>query len=101
MRRQVRNDAVAQTVMDIFTIRDADRQLDVFDRAIVPRARQSIVRARAAYEVGRLSLLELLDGQRSLIAIERLVANLRVMREKSVADLEAITARGLEGSFRT
>ena len=96
MRRQTRYDLVAQTIMDIFTIRDADRQLDVFDHAIVPRAKQSITLARAAYESGHVSLLDLLDGQRSLIAIERLVANLRVMRAKSMADLEAVTARGLE-----
>jgi len=100
MRRQTRYDLVAQTIMDIFTIRDADRQLDVFGHAIVPRAKQSITLARAAYESGRLSLLELLDFQRSLIAIERLVANLRVMRAKSMADLEAVTAQGLEGTER-
>jgi hypothetical protein len=36
-----------------------------------------------------------LDDQRSLIAIERLVANLRITREKHLAELESITTSDL------
>jgi len=94
-RRQAGNDLTAQVIADITIIRDAGRQLDLFDHAILPRARQVVNVGRSAYETSHASLLELLDDQRSLIAIERLVANLRITREKHLADLESITTRDL------
>jgi outer membrane protein TolC len=95
MRRQTRHNLGAQVVMDITILRDADRQLELFDHTILPRARQVVTVARSAYESGHSSLLDLLDSQRSLISIQRLVANLRVTHEKELADLEAIAARPL------
>jgi len=96
MRRQTHNDLNAVVVMDIRTLRDADRQLDLFEHTVLPRARQVVTVARSAYEAGQSTLLDLLDSQRSLIAIQRLLANLRVAREKRLADLEAIAALSLE-----
>jgi cobalt-zinc-cadmium efflux system outer membrane protein len=95
MRRQAGNDLAAQVVMDITIIRDADRQLDLFEHTVLPRARQIVEIGRSAYETGHASLLDLLDDQRSLIAIERLVANLRIAREKHLAELESISTSDL------
>jgi outer membrane protein TolC len=97
MHRQARNDLSARVVMDIRTLRDADRQLDLFEHTILPRARQVATVARWAYEAGQSSLLDWLDGERSLIAIQRLVANLHTVRAKRLADLEAVTAQELHG----
>ncbi len=96
MRRQAGNDLNARVVMDLTTLRDADRQLGLFDHTILPRARRVVEIARSAYESGRASLLDLLDSQRSLIAIERLVANLRVTREKRLSELESVVALTLD-----
>ena len=90
MRRQTHNDLNAQIVMDLSTLRDADRQLDLFEHTVLPRARQVVTIARTAYETGQATLLDLLDGQRSLTAIQRLVATLRITREKRLSELEAI-----------
>jgi outer membrane protein TolC len=101
MRREVGNNLTAQVIADIKIIRDADRQLDLFDNTILPRARQVVNVARTAFETGdasetdAASLLNLLDDQRSLIAIERLAAKLRIMRETRLAELESITTTDL------
>jgi outer membrane protein TolC len=50
---------------------------------------------RSAYETGQATLLDLLDGERSLIAIQRLVATLKETREEHLADLESITTLDL------
>lgn len=92
MRRQLGNDLSARIVFDIATLRDASRQLELLDHTILPRARQTVGIARSAYESGRSSLLDVLDGQRSLISIQRLISNLRATRAKRLADLESITA---------
>lgn len=96
LRRQTRNDLRAQVVMDLSTIRDADRQLDLFEHTVLPRARQGVTVGRSAYEAGQSSLLDLLDAQRSLITLHRLVAHLRATREQRLADLEMIIARPLD-----
>ena len=76
-------------------LRDADRQIELFEHTILPRARQVVTVSRAAYEAGRSTLLDLLEGERSLIAVQRLVVTLRVTRAKRLAGLEAVTASDL------
>jgi outer membrane protein, heavy metal efflux system len=101
MRREVGNNLTALVIADIKIVRDADRQLDLFDRTILPRARQVVNVARSAFETGNASetdaasLLNLLDDQRSLIAIERIAAKLRITRETHLAELESITTSDL------
>jgi outer membrane protein, heavy metal efflux system len=101
MHQEVGNNLTAQAIADIKFIRDADRQLDLFDHTILPRARQVVDVARTAFETGdasetdAASLLNLLDDQRSLIAIERLTAKLRITREIHLAELESITTSDL------
>ena len=95
MRRQAGNDLSAQVVSDLTTVRDADRQLALAEGTILPRARQAVIVSRSSYEAGRASLIDLIDAQRSLIAIERLAATLRASREKRLADLETMSARSL------
>jgi outer membrane protein, heavy metal efflux system len=101
MRRQVGNNLTAKAIADITIIRDAGRQLDLFDHTILPRARQVVNVARTAFETGdasetdAASLLNLLDDQRSLIAIERFAAKLRITQATHLAELESITASDL------
>jgi outer membrane protein TolC len=101
MHQEVGNNLTAQVIADIKFIRDADRQLDLFDHTILPRARQVVDVARTAFETGdasetdATSLLNLLDDQRSLIAIERLTAKLKITREIHLAELESITTSDL------
>lgn len=95
MRRQAGNDLAAQVVADITIIRDADRQLALFEHTVLPRAREVVVIGRSAYETGHDTLLNLLDDQRSLIAIERVVAQLKIARQKRVVELESVMTRHL------
>ena len=101
MRREVGNNLTAQVIADITIIRDAGRQLDLFDHTILPRAHQVVNVARSAFETGDASetdaapLLNLLDAQRSEIAIERLAAKLRITQATHLAELESITATDL------
>lgn len=92
MRRQAGNDLAAQVVSDITTIRDADRQLDLLQHTILPRARQAVSLVRTAYQTGSASLSDLLDAQRSLIDIERLTATLQITRDKRLVEIESIDA---------
>ena len=100
MRRQTKNDLNARVVMDIPSLRDADRQLQLFNATVLPRTRQVVIIGRSAYEAGQSTLIDFLDSERSLITVQRLVANLRIARNKRLIDLESVTARGLEDMNR-
>jgi cobalt-zinc-cadmium efflux system outer membrane protein len=89
-RRQAGDNLSAQVTADIAMIRDADRQIDLFNHVLLPRVRQTVAVDRSAYETGHAPLLDLLDDQRSVIPIERLVANLETARDKRIAELESI-----------
>ena len=91
-RRQMESDLSAQIVLDLTTVKDLDRQLDVFEHLVLPRARFAVDISRSSYENSHASLLDFLETQRSVVAIQRLVANLRAAREKRLFDLEAIVA---------
>jgi outer membrane protein TolC len=95
-RRQIGDDLAAELVADLSGIHDADRQLHLFDNTILPRARQAETVTRASYEAGQATLLDLLDAQRSLIAIERMRATLWANRTKAVLRVEAIVALPME-----
>jgi len=72
MRRQSTNDIAATLVMDLYTVRDSERQLQLFTGTILPRAEQAVSITRSSYETGQASLLDFLDTQRSLIALKRM-----------------------------
>jgi len=95
-RRRTKSDLAAQAIMDIATLRDADRQLQLFEQAILPRSRQEVALTRAAYESATATLLDLLDSQRSLIDTEQLVVTLRITRDKRLADLESLAAAPIQ-----
>jgi outer membrane protein, heavy metal efflux system len=107
MRREVGNNLTAQVIADITIIRDAGRQLDLFDHTILPRARQVVNVAQSAFETGNASetdaasLLNLLDDQRSSIAIERIAAKLRITQATHLAELESITTSDLTSLHHT
>ena len=93
VRHQAENDIASLIVSDSNFIHDADRQIKLFESSVLPRAHQFVTIARSSYETGRSSYLELVQGEQSLISIERLLDNLRTAREKRLLELEAIIAR--------
>jgi cobalt-zinc-cadmium efflux system outer membrane protein len=89
-QRQSSNDLAAQLIEDIATLRDADRQLDLLENTILPRTRQAVALAQMAYQTANASLLDLLDSERSLIDLERLIAKLKIIRDERAIDIESI-----------
>ena len=89
MRRQAGNDLAARVVADLLAVRDMERELALLEETVLPRVARLVALARSSYEAGRSPLFDLLDAERSRIAIERLVADLRAARAKRLAGLEA------------
>jgi len=95
MRRQTASDLSARVMSDLAQIHDADRQIDLFENTLLPRAREIVAGLQRTYTAGQSSMLDLLDAQRSQIALRRMLADLRTTREKQRADLEAAAGLGM------
>ena len=88
MRRQARLDLRSRVVSDVAAVRDGERELDVLERSALPHVRQLIDVTRAGYEGGQASVGDLVDTERSDVALRRLAAQIRVSRARQLVDLE-------------
>jgi len=79
-------------------LRDSQRQVELLDKTLLPRAQQIVAASQNAYASGAgggPGLLDLLDSQRSLISLQRMRAELQIEESRQVADLEEIAAEPL------
>ena len=96
MYRQTRFDQAAQVVAVLVALRNSQRQAEVFERQILPRAQQAEGVARATYSAGGTSFTDLIETQRTLLDIRLLIAEARAAREQSLAELEALVGVEIE-----
>ena len=91
-RRQAEHDLRARLLSALFDARDVERAVALYEAAILPRSEQIVETSRAAYAAGQVPAIELLDAQRARIEARLMAAELRIEREKLVAELEAMAA---------
>jgi cobalt-zinc-cadmium efflux system outer membrane protein len=70
--------------------REASRNLSVIDEQLMPRARQSLDVARAAYLSGRLEFINVIEAQRELLNLQLERVDALKQREISLAELSLI-----------
>ena len=82
-----------------FRIETIERQLNLFESALIPQAEQALRSTEAAYSNGTAEVTSLLDIQRMLLDVQLGLARLQADYLKAVADLErAIGAVVPEGA---
>jgi outer membrane protein TolC len=96
MLRQTRSDRAASFVANLYIMRNAERQAALYQERIVPAAEQLINSSRNDYASGRLAFADLIDSQRILIAVRRTVAQVKIEREKRLAEIEALAGVDIE-----
>lgn len=78
-----------------FRIETIARQLDLFERALVPQAEQALLSTESAYSNGTVEVTGLLDSQRALLDVQLGLARLQADYLKAVADLERTIGSGV------
>jgi cobalt-zinc-cadmium efflux system outer membrane protein len=96
MYRQTRLDRAASFVAALYSLRNSERQVEVFEKQILPRAEQSVQVALESYAAGGTSFTDLIDIQRTLLDVRLMIAEAKAAREKSLADLEALAGLDIE-----
>ena len=87
-RIQYGRDLAASFVLNLSTLRNDERQVELFERVIIPRALQILEVARTSYANNRLSFADLLNAERTLVDAKLVVVQLRAEREKALAAIE-------------
>src|SRR5262245_21952646 len=73
-----------------FMFRESSRNLALLQERLLPKARQSVEVARAAYLSGQLDFLNLMDAQRTLLAFELSEVESRTQRELALTELSLL-----------
>lgn len=93
---QARADKAAQYTATLLAMRDAERRGGVFEKDVLPLARQTVDLTRRSYAAGSASYLDLIDSQRTLLEVRLMAAEARTIREKMLAELEALAGMDVE-----
>lgn len=93
---QAASDKAASAVVALVKMRDAERVAEWFEDQINPIAERIVANARLAYANGTGSFAEMIDASRELLEVQGTIAEARMEREKSLAELEALLATDIE-----
>jgi outer membrane protein, heavy metal efflux system len=96
MLRQARHDRAASFVANLYVMRNRERQAMLYRQRILPAAEQLISTSRNEYAAGTATYSDFIESQRTLIAIRRTIAQVRIEREKRLAELEALAGVDVE-----
>ncbi len=96
MLRQTKRDRAASLVATLVTLRNSERQAELFGTSIIPLTERLLTNTRQAYASGSAMYGDLLEAQRTLLDAKLVVAQARAMRDKQLADLEALMGTDIE-----
>ncbi len=91
-RAQYERDLAAGFVVNLYALRNDDRQIKLFQETIIPRARQMIELAQNSYTTGTLPISDLVAAERELLNARLATAQLLVERDKALLAIESDTA---------
>jgi outer membrane protein TolC len=96
MLRQTQRDRAARFVADLYLMRNAERETELYRARVVPAARQLVSSSRNAYAAGAIVFADLIDSERMFISVRRMVAEAQIEREQRLAELEALAGVDIE-----
>ncbi len=95
-RKQYERDLASSFVLNLYVLRNDERQIRLFEEEIIPRARQTVAISQTAYAANRVGFVEVLDSERTLLEARLTLAQLRTEREKALAAIESWSAVDVE-----
>ena len=100
-RDQQLNTFHAETVTALFKLRDAQRQIDLYEKALLPKANESLVATQRAYSTGAAPFADTIDAQRMLLNFELSFARAITDHHQARIVLEKLTGQSLTNQSAT
>lgn len=94
-RGDLMNKFQAEAATALFRLRDAERQIDLYQNALLPKARESLNTTQSAYSSGNATFTDLVDAQRVLLSFELSFERSRTDHGQWRAALERLVGRDL------
>jgi len=94
-RDQQLNTFHAETVTALFKLRDAQRQIDLYEDTLLPKANESLVATQRAYSTGAAPFADTIDAQRMLLNFELSFARAITDHHQARIVLEKLTGQSL------
>src|SRR5581483_2420914 len=82
MLRQTRQDRAASFVANLYLLRNAERQSQLYRQQIIPAAQALVSSSRSAYAAGAVGFADLVDSERMLLTMRRMLAEVEMEREE-------------------
>lgn len=97
-KQNIQNDLRSEFFAAIFNLNDARRKLELYEKAIIPKAVQALKSSETAYATGKIDFLSLLDSQRIVLVFRLNYEQAYRDYWKAAAKIEEITGTPLVGS---
>jgi len=94
-RDQQLNAFHADTVTALFKLRDAERQMDLYQNTLLPKANESLAATQRSYSAGSAPFADLIDSQRVLLDFELSYARSITDHNQARTVLEKLTGQPL------
>ena len=94
-RDQQLNTFHAETVTALFKLRDAQRQIDLYEDTLLPKVNESLVATQRAYSTGAAPFADTIDAQRMLLNFELSFARAITDHHQARIVLEKLTGQSL------
>ena len=100
-RDQQLNTFHAETVTALFKLRDAQRQIDLYEKTLLSKANESLVATQRAYSTGAAPFADTIDAQRMLLSFELSFARAITDHNQARIVLEKLTGQSLTNQSAT
>lgn len=88
--QQAKADRAGRFAATLLAIRDAERRARQFEQDILPLLSETVELTRRSYGAGTATYLDLIDTQRTRLDVRLMAAEAWAMRERMLAELEAL-----------
>jgi outer membrane protein TolC len=89
LARQVK-DRAGSFAANLYIMRNAERQMEWYQRRVAPATEQLVSSSQNAYAAGAVGFEDLIDSERMLISIRRMVVQAQIEREERLGELGAL-----------
>ncbi len=95
-QEQARRDLAASFVLDLYVLRNDERQAALFEKTILPRAELAARTAEAGFAAGRGTASDMVAARRAALEARLALAELRAQREKALVAIETSSKLDVE-----
>ncbi len=94
-RQQKENTLLSKVRFALYEFNDAVRQIRLYGETLIPKATQALNSSEAGYRAGKVDFVNIIDGERQLLAFRLAYERALAEHQQRLAELETLVGRPL------